>query len=132
MQVFDDMIDDANLRKIPHQRDGVEWCLNNELSSYSVKGGLIADEMGLGKTITMIGTIVCNFKFHTLIVVPLALLDQWVSEFLKVTGHTILVYHGLDRREITINKLRNSPIVITTYDVIARGSCMLNEIIWKI
>lgn len=130
MQVFDEMIEGANLRKIPHQREGVEWCLNNELSSDSVKGGLIADEMGLGKTITMIGTIVCNIKFHTLIVVPLALLDQWVSEFLKVTGHRILVYHGLDRREITIDQLRDSPIVISTYDIIARGSCMLNEIIW--
>lgn len=127
---FDTMIEKAKLRKIPHQRDGVEWCLRNELSTHAKKGGIIADEMGLGKTITMIGTIICNFKLHTLIVVPLALLDQWVSEFLKVTGHRVMVYHGNDRKYITIDEIRRAPVVITTYDIVARGGGMLRSVMW--
>ena len=68
----------------PHQRDGVKWCLTNELKSkplQGVRGGLVADEMGLGKTYTMIGTIVANRLQRTLIVLPLALCAPLLRSF---------------------------------------------------
>ena len=84
----------SNFRKIltnssldikSHQIEGVQWLLNKELENMRHDegqkrpvGGILADEMGLGKTLQIIGVIACNFKFKTLIVVPCALLDQWI------------------------------------------------------
>ncbi|KAG9571251.1 hypothetical protein KCU77_g929, partial [Aureobasidium melanogenum] len=53
------------------------------------KGGIIADQMGLGKTVTCLANIVNgrprqdrgkDNRYTTLIVVPTALLDQWVEQ----------------------------------------------------
>ena len=69
-----------------YQIEGLKWILNNEIHGVAIqasdkprliRGGLIADEMGLGKTIQIIGAIICNFKPHTLIVLPYILLVQW-------------------------------------------------------
>jgi SNF2 family DNA or RNA helicase len=108
-----------------HQLDGVMWCLNNErigvetLPGTYVRGGLIADEMGLGKTFQMLSTMICNFKLHTLVVLPLILLDQWANAIQKTTGYSPLVYHGVDKKTITLDDLKREPIVITTYGMIS-------------
>ncbi len=83
LKKFDQLVQNSDLDAKPHQRDGVEWILNKETNTTplnNVRGGLIADEMGLGKTILMIGTIVSNELPRTLIVVPVALLEQWERE----------------------------------------------------
>ena len=75
----------AGLDEKSYQVEGVDWCLKKELgevpATEGVKGGIIADEMGLGKTIVMSGLIVSNFVKHTLIVLPLSLVDQWAGGF---------------------------------------------------
>ncbi len=121
IEKFDAFIEKGNLDQKPHQRIGVQWTLDNETRISplgGVRGGLIADEMGLGKTIVMIGTMVSNFQRRTLIVLPLALLDQWESEIWSTTGHRPLVYHGYSKKNIDIETLQNAPIVLTTYGVI--------------
>lgn len=100
-----------------HQMDCVEWCVKNEL--FLKRGGLIADEMGLGKTIQMLGVILGNFMAHTLIVVPLALLDQWQDAIEKAFSHVPLVYHGNGKRGINFEMLASAPIVLTTYGQIS-------------
>ncbi len=45
----------------------------------SIYGGLLADEMGLGKTYTTMSLIAENPVVTTLIVAPLALIDNWIS-----------------------------------------------------
>ena len=118
----------------PHQRDGVKWCLINELKSkplQGVRGGLVADEMGLGKTYTMIGTIVANRLQRTLIVLPLALLGQWNRHILKTTDMTPVIFHGTERRQISFSELTSAPVVLTTYDVISGGGTTLHRIHWS-
>lgn len=115
---FDKFIKNAGLDSKPYQREGVEWILDNETHAnplMGIRGGLVADEMGLGKTILMIGTIISNFKKRTLIVVPLALMDQWFSEIYRTTGHKALIYHGASKKDIKFEILEKAPIVITTY-----------------
>tara|TARA_Y100000389_G_scaffold29230_1_gene24912 strand:- start:203 stop:1657 length:1455 start_codon:yes stop_codon:yes gene_type:complete len=121
MTKFDNYIQKAKLDPKPHQRVGVQWALKNETREIpigGVRGGLVADEMGLGKTIVMIGTMVSNFKRRTLIVLPLALLDQWESEIIRTTGHQPLVYHGSSKKDTSIEDLAKAPIVLTTYGLI--------------
>lgn len=121
MEKFDSYIKKAQLDPKPHQRVGVQWTLENETRETplsGVRGGLIADEMGLGKTIIMIGTMVSNFKRRTLIVLPLALLDQWKSEIIRTTGHHPLIYHGYNKKDTSMEDLAKAPIVLTTYGLI--------------
>jgi SNF2 family DNA or RNA helicase len=105
-----------------HQEEGVKWCVQHEYKKQDhqdINGGIIADEMGCGKTVMMIGVVVCNFVPRTLIVVPLALLNQWSKSIYDLTGHIPLVYYGSSINR-TSNRIKqgSSPIVLTTYGVL--------------
>ena len=83
---YTNWLDSAKLDVKDHQLDGMQFCMDRELATITpcgAKGGIIADEMGLGKTILMLGCIVSNFRGatgrkNTLVVLPPALLDQWI------------------------------------------------------
>ena len=60
-----------------HQVFGVNWMLARENEDEKIKGGLLCDEMGLGKTIQMIGLMKESVIMSTLLVAPLAVLNQW-------------------------------------------------------
>lgn len=112
-----------------YQYDGVQWCFQRETQPLSILGaqeekeagkvpiygGIIADEMGLGKTIMMIATFVVHFVPKTLIILPNVILDQWRNEILRTTGHHALIYHGTNKKKITLQQLNAATIVITTY-----------------
>lgn len=115
MLVFKDYLDRTHMDHKPYQYEGVRWMLKNELSDEKVRGGFIADEMGLGKTIMMIGTFLCHFLPHTLILVPPVLVDQWFLQIYKTTGHKALIYHGEKKKEITLEDLNQATLVISTY-----------------
>lgn len=60
----------------PHQEAAVEWMLQRE-EDERYCGGLLCDEMGLGKTLSVLGLLVNSRVLRTLILAPLAVLDQW-------------------------------------------------------
>ena len=131
--VFKKALADRSLQTKNHQLDGVKWCVRNEtkgnvIESKTVHGGIVADEMGLGKTIQMVGVIITHFLLHTLIIVPKAILEQWESEIFKLTSHRAFVYHGNNRKNV--DKLKTSPIVITTYGMISKQSSEIFKIKW--
>lgn len=131
---FEKWIEKFGLDKKEHQMKGMKWCLNNELCEepiYGIKGGIIADEMGLGKTILMIGCIISNLKKHTLIVLPPALLDQWVLIIEKLLGHHPLVFHGGNAKKVNVDDILNSKIVVTTYGMISERKDFDSKL-WKI
>jgi len=121
MRFFIKYLEKAKLEFKQYQYDGVQWIINNELRAdppCGVRGGFIADEMGLGKTIMMIGTMLCNYQPGTLVIVPPVLLDQWYIQIYKTTGHKSLIYHGDNKKTITLEQLSKANIVITTYGAI--------------
>ena len=147
MMLFDKYLERSHMDKKAYQYDGVKWCLKNELNLEKVlqnknkdkvdfaplfpkvdKGGFIADEMGLGKTIMMIGTMVCNYLPRTLIVLPPVLMDQWYLQIYRTTGHKALIYHGANKKKITIDVLRAATIVITTYGAVTLTKKKLIEV----
>jgi SNF2 family DNA or RNA helicase len=122
MELFQMYLRRSGMEFKQYQYDGVLWCLRNETRSdppCKIRGGFIADEMGLGKTILMIGTFVANFLQRTLIVLPPVLIDQWVSQIYRTTGHKPLVYHGDNKKKITADHLNSAHIVIATYAAIS-------------
>jgi SNF2 family DNA or RNA helicase len=142
MEMFKKYLDKTNMEHKQYQYDGVRWCLNNELRSdpvCKVRGGFIADEMGLGKTIMMIGLMYSNFVTRTLVVVPPILIDQWFLQIYKTTGHKALIYHGDNKKTISIDELSAAKIVISTYGAITMTkrqikdgvSNMLHRLVWN-
>lgn len=130
MEVFRRYIDRTSMTHSPYQFEGVKWCLMNELCENppaNVRGGFIADEMGLGKTILMIGTFLCNLLPKTLIVLPVALIEQWDAQIFRTTGHKALIYHGSNRFDISLEEVQNSFIVITSYNTISCNEQKLQE-----
>ena len=118
---FDSYLERTRMDRKQYQYEGVKWIVNNESRENpreGVRGGIIADEMGLGKTIMMIGAMLCNFKRKTLIVVPPVLVDQWYSQIYRTTGHKAIVYHGCQKKRVTLETLTTATIVITTYGAI--------------
>lgn len=110
---------------LPHQRIGLEWLLNHETGP--LKGSCLADDMGLGKTIQALALIHANPPRDpercktTLIVAPLALLQQWPREIADKTkpGHklSVHVFHGRGR-EINRRALMRYDVVLTNYDTL--------------
>ena len=142
MERFKKYLDKTNMDHKQYQYDGVRWILNNELREdpvCSIRGGFIADEMGLGKTIMMIGTMLCNFVSKTLVVVPPVLMDQWYVQIYRTTGHKALIYHGDDKKKITLEELNKNNIIITTYGAITLNKkqikdnvvTMLHNVAWS-
>ncbi len=125
LTIFSRYLDRTGMDHKQYQRDGVEWCLNNELRDAppcGVRGGFLADEMGLGKTIVMIGVMVANILPRTLIVLPPVLIDQWFMQIFKTTGLKPLIYHGASKQKITVQQLESSRIVIASYSGISLSS----------
>jgi SNF2 family DNA or RNA helicase len=147
---FDEYIQKAGLEPKQYQREGVEFCLRREQPqpqvnnpNHPILGGIIADEMGLGKTIVMMGLILANIAAfrRTLIVVPVALIAQWVAQIKKTIIDTgvksdlvVVVYHGFaGKRRVVLSEggdgmvwchrpPKNAAaidIVITTYGCVA-------------
>ncbi|KDR76486.1 hypothetical protein GALMADRAFT_246858 [Galerina marginata CBS 339.88] len=106
-----------------HQVMGVAWMLAKERSD--LKGGCLADEMGLGKTVQMMACIVQNPSTDpacktTLILAPVALLDQWKEEIESKTniGLKCLIYHGQSKTKKK-SELMKHDVVLTTFGTMA-------------
>ncbi len=119
---FKSFVQQAGLEAKEYQSKGVEWCVSRESSDEYCKGGIVADEMGLGKTIMIIGTILENFCMPTLIVLPVALLEQWREQIQQTTGHNCFVYHGAVKKLVNSLNIQKIPIVLTTYGTLVSDS----------
>jgi SNF2 family DNA or RNA helicase len=121
---FDEYITKSGLEPKKYQREGVEFCLRRESAAAGgggggggggITGGIIADEMGLGKTMVMMGLILANlaaFK-RTLIVMPVALVAQWVAQIKRTIIDTgvksdlvVFVFHGASAKRRVVLESR--------------------------
>ena len=138
-------LESANLDTKPHQVDGIKWCVKREAVGLGqgesegggVLGGIVADEMGLGKTILMIGLMAVNKKPNTLIVLPPILITQWSDQIYKMTGHRALIYHGQNKKKVTLSLLNESRVVLTSYNAVAINkkhtfaTTLLHSVAWS-
>ncbi|KAK0498852.1 SNF2 family DNA-dependent ATPase [Armillaria luteobubalina] len=112
---------------LPHQVLARAWMRDREDVKKKQHGGLLADDMGLGKTVQTLARIVegrptkkdreDGWAAGTLVVVPLAVLPQWVEEAQKMTSLKVKAHHGGSRTSDPAD-LRKYQIIVTTYDVV--------------
>jgi superfamily II DNA or RNA helicase len=126
----------------PYQKHGYNWLAF--LHRFGLNG-ILADDMGLGKTLQTLAVIqrakeLGNATFPTLIICPTSVVNNWRAEIQKFFhGCEVIVYAGGNRAR-RIEHLRgvfgysqserNSPFVITSYDVARRDHHQLNQIPW--
>jgi SNF2 family DNA or RNA helicase len=137
MKRYKKMIKMLDMDKKQYQVDGVQWAIENELNHapmFNVRGGFLGDEMGLGKTIIMTGILMSNSLLRTLIIVPLALLDQWKRQISDISNDEPLEYHGTNKKNITKQDIEEKRIVIATYteiSIIKGHPSVLHDIEWS-
>lgn len=71
-----------------HQRVAVKWMVD---ASHACGGVILADEMGLGKTLSVLALASCvktkeRSKFRAMVVAPLSVAPNWVSECHRFTS----------------------------------------------
>ncbi|KAJ7868591.1 SNF2 family N-terminal domain-containing protein [Mycena olivaceomarginata] len=113
---------------MPHQVPSRAWMRDREDSTKKKAGGILADEMGMGKTIQAMARVIDGpptkidrkdgWAAATLVVCPLAVMQQWDSEVKKFTfGLKVVQYHDSKRGKLAA-QLPEANIVLTTYGVV--------------
>lgn len=99
----------------PYQKFGTKYALYN-------KRTLLGDEMGLGKTmqaIAMINHLHQNGHSHSLVVIPLSVMENWKREIKKWSELEVHVFHNSNRdrkREEALSDWKeDGGIMLTTY-----------------
>ena len=112
---------------------GSRFCRERENSKTRPFGGIMGHEMGLGKTVMMIANIIdgrqlaTNKPRATLVVVPPALVSQWVDEIEKHASEGVLqdvMLYIPGYKPPTLNPVRsltNTDVVITSYNEVQRS-----------
>lgn len=104
-----------------HQKEGYNWICTMYQNKH---GGLLADDMGLGKTIQVI-TFLLSLKEQnklgsTLVVLPIALIDNWVDEINKFAPELfplIHIHQGANRIKNS-EELKKETLIFTSYDTL--------------
>ena len=111
----------AELR--PYQQSGVDW-LADRLGRLG--GALLADEMGLGKTLQTIALIRYTTSMGPassgpcLVVVPTALLGNWMAEFQRFAPDLkVSLFHGAGRDGMR-ERVDREDVVVTSYGTLVR------------
>ncbi len=111
-----------------YQKAGFNWL--NFLKQFSF-GGCLADDMGLGKTVqtlVFIQSEINNKHTPNLIVSPTSVLFNWQREIAKFTPQIDFVIHYGSKRTRDVRRLRNKPLILTTYGHLRRDSSFLKNI----
>lgn len=118
-------MESRNFSLYPYQKEGVEWMISLEKGRTAsgkkdqVRGGLLGDEPGLGKTVQTCALMYGNPKRKTLIVVPGAVIHQWVETIEKVLPNLRIYIHRGNNRARTYGELCGKcfDVAITTLDL---------------
>ena len=94
-----------------------------------LSGGILADDMGLGKTIQMLGLTLMNPVKRTLIVCPVALMEQWAAQTKRFLGHEPFVFHSVSDK-LARDSMSTSPITITSYSTMTSRSSIVSSFEW--
>lgn len=103
----------------PHQLTAVDWMIERE-EDLAYRGGFLCDEMGLGKTMTTASLLLNKPVAKTLILTPLAVVQQWVELF-EATPLAVFVFQKRGWSHVSGN-IRRGSVYIINYDKLLSNS----------
>jgi SNF2 family DNA or RNA helicase len=114
-----------------HQLLGAQWMVSRELSDSAPFVRLLADGMGLGKTVQTLACMVANQPEATdkargikatLIVVPSAVIDQWIEEIRSHVKHEVFpkILHYKSSSKIDIEVVKDLDVVLCSYQEVMK------------
>ncbi|ODQ51753.1 hypothetical protein SAICODRAFT_8683 [Saitoella complicata NRRL Y-17804] len=109
-----------SLSLLPFQLEGLHW-LRQQEENPTFRGGVLADEMGMGKTIQTIALLLSTPGMKpSLVVAPTVALMQWKHEIEQHTknGLSVLLYYGTAREKLTVEKICEYDVVLSSYGVL--------------
>lgn len=127
----------ADISLYPYQMHGLRWLAGHAgLSPQASKHGMLADDMGLGKTLQVL-SLLSHRKAQgggpALVVAPLSLLENWVSEAGKFfPGVFRKIYILRPQTRIPLAAMRQADLVLTSYDSLRRRQLELAKLIWDV
>ena len=114
-----------------HQLQGYQWLCHLEQQG---KGGLLADDMGLGKTIQVLAFLLRQKEKNklkpTLIVLPIALIENWIDEINKFApslSDSIYIHKGSGRFKVA-DQIAQYDLILTSYDTLKIDQLVLGKI----
>jgi superfamily II DNA or RNA helicase len=117
---------EAELR--PYQEEGFRWL--SRLASWEA-GACLADDMGLGKTIQTLAILIQRSKNGAaLVVCPVSVVNNWISEATKFAPTLKIKTLGLSTRQQIINQLEAGDVLITSYGILQSEEKMFAEVSW--
>ena len=108
-----------------HQEYALRWMLLREEDV--IKGGVLCDEMGLGKTIEMIGLIHQTSLKRNLIVLPLAVLDQWKNTAIKAEIN-VMIFERISWKLVSPVFIKKPIVYIIGYESLTRRIDLIKHI----
>ncbi|MDI6893800.1 MAG: DEAD/DEAH box helicase [Bacillota bacterium] len=117
----------------PFQRAGYAWMRRQRLRKL---GCLLADEMGLGKTIQTLAFL-CHLHERgqlrpSLVVAPLAIIDNWVAELERCLPPVICYKHLGPNRLKDLDSISRADLVFTSYETLVRDQLLLGQADWRV
>jgi SNF2 family DNA or RNA helicase len=117
-----------------HQLEGFQWLCSLQDKN---RGGLLADDMGLGKTIQVISYLLYQKEKNnlgpTLIILPIALIENWVEEinkFAPALSSSIYIHRGSNRLKSS-EVISRYELIFTSYDTLKLDQLILGKIKFK-
>lgn len=108
-----------------YQHFGFQWM---KMLSYYRFGGILADDMGLGKTVQALAYMVSELEENdfphapALVITPASLIYNWEKECARFAPQlkTIVVAGDREEREILLQDITNTDVIITSYPLLRR------------
>jgi SNF2 family DNA or RNA helicase len=116
----------SDFQFMEHQRVGVRWMLEKESTG---TGGLMCDDMGLGKTIQLAGLMKNRPTSSTLVVAPVAVLEQWKAVFKRSAMRVWVPRKGSYTWDLEIKGLESN-VYVVGYEAAQRNPLLLKALKW--
>ena len=113
-----------------YQQNGVSWMIRQELKSEH-SGGILADDPGLGKTIQTLG-LMAGLPKKTLLIVPVAVAEQWQQILITVFGYKSLYFHYGPEKLRTADAIKSQEfdVCLTTHgtSISSKKNCYTTQL----
>lgn len=111
-----------------HQVVGIQWMCEKESDDFP--GGIVCDEMGLGKTIEVLGLMKNAPMKNTLLVAPLATLNQWIEKGVQSGFRVKKPSRFIPWESVNPKAPEDICLYVVNYEKIIHRPALIESVVW--